>query len=482
MVGILPGIDRTAANPWSDVTVVTGIGHARNLSVAASADVVVAVGGGWGTLSEIGARGGARPPGGAARRLAPGTRRRAAGRGHYAASAEEAVERAAALRRARLGGEPEWTKGLDGSAERHGVASTVARTVTVGLAALLGMAPAAGAVTVAGSGGTTYQGAGWPKRSPAHRRTRSEARLVARPPRNGSAPAAAAPSFHPGLSDRRATRDHAARRSRAGARGAAARVRIRYLIRDRSPRVRVTALVRAPRPRDGASGPGAAGSAPAPIPLIHAGRPPKSSGWCPTAATRSASTPATRAATASCAARPFERRSSSRRRPAAVSGAHTLPGRGPVQLRRRRRPLRRRPHRPHPPGPGHHGRGGHAGRRPGQRRDHVARLPGQRRRLLPRAARRRRAATTTSSCTCRAAVLVDARASASRPAADRERRDTPATPRARTSTSRSGTAPGTTAATRSTRCRSCAPGRPSRSRARRGGPPPAATMQRPPAR
>ena len=54
---------------------------------------------------------------------------------------------------------PGWTKGLDGSAERHGVARTVARTVTVGLAALLGIAPAAGAVTVGDSGGTTYQGA-----------------------------------------------------------------------------------------------------------------------------------------------------------------------------------------------------------------------------------------------------------------------------------------------------------------------------------
>jgi uncharacterized protein (TIGR00725 family) len=32
---------------------VTGIGHARNLAVVASADVVVAVGGEWGTLSEV---------------------------------------------------------------------------------------------------------------------------------------------------------------------------------------------------------------------------------------------------------------------------------------------------------------------------------------------------------------------------------------------------------------------------------------------
>ena len=54
VVGLLPGTDRARANRYSDVTVVTGIGHARNLGVVASADVVVAVGGEWGTLSEIG--------------------------------------------------------------------------------------------------------------------------------------------------------------------------------------------------------------------------------------------------------------------------------------------------------------------------------------------------------------------------------------------------------------------------------------------
>jgi uncharacterized protein (TIGR00725 family) len=53
VVGVLPGTDRARANVHADVTVATGIGHARNLAVAASADVLVAVGGGWGTLSEI---------------------------------------------------------------------------------------------------------------------------------------------------------------------------------------------------------------------------------------------------------------------------------------------------------------------------------------------------------------------------------------------------------------------------------------------
>jgi uncharacterized protein (TIGR00725 family) len=52
-IAILPGEDREAANEWADHVVVTGIGHARNLAVAASGDAVIAVGGGWGTLAEI---------------------------------------------------------------------------------------------------------------------------------------------------------------------------------------------------------------------------------------------------------------------------------------------------------------------------------------------------------------------------------------------------------------------------------------------
>jgi uncharacterized protein (TIGR00725 family) len=52
-VAILPGEDRTAANPWADHVVATGIGHARNLAVAASGDAVIAVGGSYGTIAEI---------------------------------------------------------------------------------------------------------------------------------------------------------------------------------------------------------------------------------------------------------------------------------------------------------------------------------------------------------------------------------------------------------------------------------------------
>lgn len=53
-IGILPGETRTAANEWLDHVVVTGIGHGRNLAVVASGDAVIAVGGRYGTLAEIG--------------------------------------------------------------------------------------------------------------------------------------------------------------------------------------------------------------------------------------------------------------------------------------------------------------------------------------------------------------------------------------------------------------------------------------------
>ncbi len=53
-VGILPGSSRHDANPWVTVALPTGLGEARNALVVRAADVLVAVGGGYGTLSEIG--------------------------------------------------------------------------------------------------------------------------------------------------------------------------------------------------------------------------------------------------------------------------------------------------------------------------------------------------------------------------------------------------------------------------------------------
>ena len=52
-VGIMPGEDPSTANPWVDIPVVTGIGEARNVAVVKSAQAVIAIGGRYGTLSEI---------------------------------------------------------------------------------------------------------------------------------------------------------------------------------------------------------------------------------------------------------------------------------------------------------------------------------------------------------------------------------------------------------------------------------------------
>lgn len=54
LVGILPGTDRGAGNRHLTVAIATGLGEARNTVLATSADAVIAIGGGWGTLSEIG--------------------------------------------------------------------------------------------------------------------------------------------------------------------------------------------------------------------------------------------------------------------------------------------------------------------------------------------------------------------------------------------------------------------------------------------
>ena len=53
-IGILPGDDRRAANPFVRIPVVTGLGTARNVAVVRSSQVVIAIDGGYGTLSEIG--------------------------------------------------------------------------------------------------------------------------------------------------------------------------------------------------------------------------------------------------------------------------------------------------------------------------------------------------------------------------------------------------------------------------------------------
>jgi len=52
-IGILPGTRREDANPWVQIPIVTGLDQARNVLVVRTAQALIAVGGGFGTLSEI---------------------------------------------------------------------------------------------------------------------------------------------------------------------------------------------------------------------------------------------------------------------------------------------------------------------------------------------------------------------------------------------------------------------------------------------
>jgi len=52
-IGILPGDNSRAANPYVQIPVVTGLGEARNVIVVKSVQAVIAIGGNYGTLSEI---------------------------------------------------------------------------------------------------------------------------------------------------------------------------------------------------------------------------------------------------------------------------------------------------------------------------------------------------------------------------------------------------------------------------------------------
>ena len=52
-IGLLPGTDREEANGWVVLALPTGLGEGRNALIVRAADAVVAIGGGFGTLSEI---------------------------------------------------------------------------------------------------------------------------------------------------------------------------------------------------------------------------------------------------------------------------------------------------------------------------------------------------------------------------------------------------------------------------------------------
>jgi uncharacterized protein (TIGR00725 family) len=53
-VGILPGRDRSEANPWVEIAIPTGLGEMRNALVVMDADAVIAFAGAYGTLVELG--------------------------------------------------------------------------------------------------------------------------------------------------------------------------------------------------------------------------------------------------------------------------------------------------------------------------------------------------------------------------------------------------------------------------------------------
>ena len=55
VIGIVPQEEKTAANPYCDAVIATGLGHARDFLTAYSADAVIIVGGGAGTLIEVAA-------------------------------------------------------------------------------------------------------------------------------------------------------------------------------------------------------------------------------------------------------------------------------------------------------------------------------------------------------------------------------------------------------------------------------------------
>jgi uncharacterized protein (TIGR00725 family) len=53
VVGILPDTDRAGANANLTISLPTGMGQARNVLIVTAAESVIAIGDGWGTLSEI---------------------------------------------------------------------------------------------------------------------------------------------------------------------------------------------------------------------------------------------------------------------------------------------------------------------------------------------------------------------------------------------------------------------------------------------
>jgi uncharacterized protein (TIGR00725 family) len=52
-IGIIPGFSKSDSNPFVDIPIVTGMSHARNILIVRSSHAMIAIGGKYGTLSEI---------------------------------------------------------------------------------------------------------------------------------------------------------------------------------------------------------------------------------------------------------------------------------------------------------------------------------------------------------------------------------------------------------------------------------------------
>jgi uncharacterized protein (TIGR00725 family) len=106
-VGLLPGRERAAGNPYLSVVLATGLGELRNGLVAGVCDAVIAIGGSWGTLSEIALAMRIGKPvimiGGWT--IEPPVHERTRNLPRAAASAEEAVNDALRLAAARIEGD-----------------------------------------------------------------------------------------------------------------------------------------------------------------------------------------------------------------------------------------------------------------------------------------------------------------------------------------------------------------------------------------
>jgi len=53
VVGIIPSAFKSDANPYVDIVIATNMGHARNMIIVHSSDALIAIGGGYGTISEM---------------------------------------------------------------------------------------------------------------------------------------------------------------------------------------------------------------------------------------------------------------------------------------------------------------------------------------------------------------------------------------------------------------------------------------------